>query len=196
MCAARLCTGQQSLSLLSTAFYCQTASESTDPIDHPDKVSTGYSHTDKTHIQQVHRHGYRAALQRRSCHSPLTWPHECEFVFRLLWFIFTWRRTNSGKQAASSSKAEQKGRVPASAVFTWESICFESLKSTKDKGITGGCSERKTRNEAERNCALAGASLHLDAYLKHYLCNKCIIHISNNVLSVVMESILNMGSVN
>lgn len=66
MCEARLCTGQHSLSLLSTAFYCQTASESTDPIDHPDKVSNGYSHTDKIHIQQVHRHGYGAALQSES----------------------------------------------------------------------------------------------------------------------------------
>lgn len=135
MCEIRPCIGQQSVSLLSTAFYCQAANESTNPIDHPDKVSNGYSHTDKIHVKQVYRHGYGAAPKSGSGlseeaggrvawgdakgrHSPLTWPHECEFVFRLLRFIFTWRRTNSGKQAASGSKPEQKGRVPTSAVFT------------------------------------------------------------------------------
>lgn len=132
LCEIRPCSGQQAVSLRSTAVYCQTANESTNPIDHPDKVSNGCSHTDKIHIKQVYRHGYRTALESESGpsggivawgdakgrHSPLTWPHECQFVFRLLRFIFTWRRTNSGKQAASGSKPEQKGRVPTSAVFT------------------------------------------------------------------------------
>lgn len=150
MCEARLCTGQQSLSLLSTAFYCQT------PLITLTKcllaIPTQTRHASSRYIAMATEQHSRArvARRRRSCHSPLTWPHECEFVFWLLRFIFTWRRTNSGKQAASGSKPEQKGRVPASAVFTWESICFESLKSTEDKGITGVCSERKTRNESER----------------------------------------------
>lgn len=137
------------------------------PIDHPDKVSNGCSHTDKIHMEQVYSTSpwLRSALGSESGpsggrvawgdakgrHSPLTWPRESQFVFRLLRFIFTWRQTNSGKQAASGSEPRQKGRVPASAVFTWESICFESLKSGEHKGITGVGSERKTRNEVERN---------------------------------------------
>ncbi|TSN48482.1 hypothetical protein Baya_8997 [Bagarius yarrelli] len=35
------------------------------PIEHPDKVPNGYSHTDKIDISQVHSHGNQGALENR-----------------------------------------------------------------------------------------------------------------------------------